>query len=256
MRQGLGRGTLNDVNSHEVPTLEERRIPLLKSIGLVAFCVGFLLSLNSRAQDTPRGFQGSSNPHIERYAYLLSAAKWPDPVIYVCWENPSQANESERSWVQQAVADSWQSVSALRFKGWGLCAAKVEGIRVRIEDSGPHVKALGRGLDGMGDGMVLNFTFNKWSPACNEDPAKRKLCIESIAVHEFGHAIGFAHEQNRPDAPGECALLAQGSDGDKLLTPYDPSSVMNYCNPLYNNNGKLSKLDAEAARELYGPPTK
>jgi len=108
----------------------------------------------------------------------------------------------------------------------------------------------------MNDGMVLNFTFQHWSPSCSGDPAQRKLCIVSIAVHEFGHSIGLAHEQNRPDAPGECAQLAQGPDGDKLMTPYDPTSVMNYCNPVYNNNGKLSDLDAKAVRELYGPPAK
>lgn len=224
----------------------------LRLNALLVLLMGLWSPYITGAQDTPRGFSGSSNPHIEKWAYILTAAKWPTTVIYICWENPSKADETERGWVQQAVAATWQSASALQFKGWGPCATKVEGIRVRIHDSGPHVKSLGRGLDGMADGMVLNFAFNNWSPACKTDQKQRKLCIESIAVHEFGHAIGFAHEQNRPDAPGECAVQAQGPDGDKLLTPYDLSSVMNYCNPLYNNDGKLSELDAKAVEELYG----
>jgi hypothetical protein len=81
---------------------------------------------------------------------------------------------------------------------------------------------------------------------------QRRDCIYSIAVHEFGHAIGYAHEQNRFDAPGECQLLRQGTDGDLLLTPYDPQSVMNYCNRLYNNNGQLSENDRRALAAVYG----
>jgi hypothetical protein len=45
----------------------------------------------------------------------------------------------------------------------------------------------------------------------------------------------------------------QGTDGDNtLLTPYDPHSVMNYCNQKYNNDGQLSDLDKQAVQQLYG----
>jgi hypothetical protein len=46
----------------------------------------------------------------------------------------------------------------------------------------------------------------------------------------------------------------QGTTGDVLLTPYDPSSVMNYCNSKYNNDGQLSELDIAGLRQLYGSP--
>ncbi|QDT03105.1 Astacin (Peptidase family M12A) [Rubripirellula lacrimiformis] len=185
-------------------------------------------------------------------AFPLRRAIWPSATIPVTWENPSPANAQERQWVQDAITRTWQAESGLKFTGWGQSQASSTGIRILIADDGPHVKALGRGLDGMRNGMVLNFTFGNWCPACGG--ANRRSSIESIAVHEFGHAISFAHEQNRSDAPLWCQRERQGSDGDWFITVYDPDSIMNYCNPLYNNNGDLSPLDIAGARALYGAP--
>jgi hypothetical protein len=167
----------------------------------------------------------------------------------VCWENPNEASAAQLDLVRNAVTGSWSKASALNFAGWQQCAEKNAGIRIRIDDSGPHTKGLGKNLDQIPDGMVLNLTFRNWSQSC---ASMADYCIKAIAVHEFGHAIGFAHEQNRHDAPGECQNLRQGTDGDLLLTKYDPSSVMNYCNKRYNNDGELSALDAAAVREVYG----
>lgn len=188
-------------------------------------------------------------------AYPLLLAKWPFNALSACWENPTAADAAERRWVQQAVERTWQKHSALKFLGWATCAPNNLGIRIFIEDSGPHTKGLGKFLSGKPKGMVLNFTFQTWSPSCHETESERRLCIESIAVHEFGHAIGFAHEQNRPDTPGECKEPPQGSNGDTTsITPWDPHSVMNYCNSEYNNNGELSAFDIKAVQYIYGLP--
>jgi hypothetical protein len=222
-------------------------------LGAAALAVVAITCAASRESPSRRDFAGSPNPHIRLFAYLLKDSVWlqKDRVIYVCWENVDPQPGSDADNVRAAVLDTWDKESALEFRGWGRCTPKSKGIRIRAEDSGPHVKALGRGLNGMPSGMVLNFTFASWSPDCRQ---MRDYCIRGIAVHEFGHAIGFAHEQNRPNAPGECRLLRQGSDGDVLLTPYDPDSVMNYCNEKYNNDGQLSSLDIGAVRAVYGAP--
>lgn len=68
---------------------------------------------------------------------------------------------------------------------------------------------------------------------------------------EFGHALGFAHEQNRGDTPSTCDQ-AQGSDGDRTVGAWDVSSVMNYCNPKWNNDGNLSAVDLIGVRQFYG----
>jgi hypothetical protein len=183
---------------------------------------------------------------------VLVGTIWSSRKIYACWENPEDASSSDLKLVQQAVTDTWQKSSGLTFSGWQKCAKVNRGIRIRIDDSGPHTKGLGSQLDGKPDGMVLNFTFQNWGTSCQQ---KRDYCMRAIAVHEFGHAIGFAHEQNRPDAPGECMAIAQGPNGDKLLTTYDPKSAMNYCNAKYNNDGELSELDVTAVQFLYGSPS-
>lgn len=176
---------------------------------------------------------------------------WPkNKAIDVCWENPTNQDEAGRKNVEKAVKETWESVegSDLVFKWLGACTSESRGIHILIDDQGPHVKSLGAELDGKANGMVLNFLFNNWSPSCI---TKKDFCSKVVAVHEFGHAIGFAHEQNRPDAPQECQNEAQGTDGDFHVTIYDPVSVMNYCNPNWNNNGILSKWDKYAVKEIY-----
>jgi hypothetical protein len=186
---------------------------------------------------------------IEQPAYVLANRVWDSTDIAVCWENPSDDNAEARGWVRDAVEGSWVAHSRLQFYGWGPCSDGQHGIRIVVEDDRPHVKSLGNGLDGLKDGMRLNFTFDHWNGhACKDD---REFCIRADAIHEFGHAIGFAHEQNRPDTPEWCNDV-QGTQGDAVIGPWDEGSVMNYCNDKWNNNGKLSHFDKIAVGLTYG----
>jgi len=188
--------------------------------------------------------------------YAASSSVWGVPWhVRVCWKEDGY--DAEKGWVRDQIAKTWERYTGVVFTNWNRCGLLGgDDVRIHINDERPH-SVLGTNATNFTPSMVLNFRFVNWtsqveiagSPQDCSD--YREECIRYVATHEFGHALGFAHEQNRPDTPASCTEPKDGL-GDQTLGQYDSDSVMNYCNNVWNNNGQLSTGDISGARTFYG----
>ncbi len=73
--------------------------------------------------------------------------------------------------------------------------------------------------------------------------------IRNTMLHEFGHVLGFRHEQIHPKSPSQCREEDQNY---RPITDYDIDSIMHYKSCGGTGFGdRLSPLDQDGAAQMY-----
>ena len=181
----------------------------------------------------------------------------------VCWENPSPGDDDAREWARRALKRSWERYARVIFVGWDECDGSDtppphtlgprrpgvgdENIKVLIASSGGGQNpAHGSWGDHQEEGVRLNLSCGK-------------SCVEHLAIHEFGHALGFYHGEERTDWPSTPQCPEQWS-GYGTSWPWwpipterrwgqpDVDSTMAYCSGTSIN---LSPIDIAGVQKAY-----
>jgi hypothetical protein len=187
-------------------------------------------------------------------------------LVPMCWHlllqfpSTSVANET-KAFVVQTIQDGWVSLLNLRLS-WVDCptsgSEKHVRVMLRIGDTSYNGTTLTAGMATLSTaaervnpppkdppGLLMGFPSN-W----NQDDQTRAN-FRSLILHEFGHILGFAHEQERSDGPPGVSCYTNKITNGIPIGPPDPTSIMgwSYCTTAL---GALSPQDVRAARSVYG----
>lgn len=195
--------------------------------------------------------QCESQSQVQQPALVFSGLNWQKEKVSVCWQNLSKEDEPFAEFVKEQVTKYWDSQIELDFVGWGRCGLfKGADIKIKVADERCW-SSIGITSVISPTSMVLNFSFKKFAPVCSESVESLYYCIGNSAVHEFGHALGLEHEQDRPDTPEACAESVERNEffrGNRAYGEWDEKSVMNYCSGASTPSCK----DIAAVKHLYG----
>ena len=206
------------------------------------------------------------------------------PSISLCFVGDALTSRPDR--VQQILdyIQEFEWVANIRFEYWGTCPNSVtQPDGTDFFDGNIRVIIPGVSVNGIGPIPGNECRYNggnddwgSWSNPPSDLPIHR-ACQYNLklgddpwndtpylnhTLHEFGHALGLAHEHERYDVSEACKDSVEGYGGDirdGLLTPFDKNSVMNYgpsqapsCGIIgnYAHTG-LSYYDRIALRILY-----
>jgi hypothetical protein len=182
------------------------------------------------------GFNGYATKNVIYYGYRSTSPYYPyaayTPNTIYAGRTYSDANENE-------LDATWRTASNL--------------VLIHGNDDYPTTFVQGRisvGIEDRGAGLTDYVYYNSGTPdaAAIIHLAKNNVGNGFSATHEFGHAIGFGHEEDRisfktkcPDGSGRLNLP------DNLDTATDRTTVMSHC-----GGSTLSLWDYIGAQQVYG----
>jgi Ricin-type beta-trefoil lectin domain/Astacin (Peptidase family M12A) len=232
----------------------------------IAFCFAHPVTVNGM------GAAPVVVPEGREFLPVLYANKgflWPNASrgridIPVCWENPNSAPGAtpvdRAAWRDQRrrSVEEWSRHTRINFLGWDgpepvnhptACKSGAPGLHVVIcslpKDSrcpqlpGSQAEPGGYSRDnGLNNGIRLNPQHNL-----------------GTTVHEFGHALGFYHEEERLDAPpvksGNCRKQNYPNNRPVKYGAYDKTGIMSYCEAA-SRAPWLSPNDIASVERIYG----
>ncbi|XP_051775791.1 uncharacterized protein LOC114665886 isoform X1 [Erpetoichthys calabaricus] len=190
-----------------------------------------ILQINNHIWKKRPGFmlEGDILKEVSRHALSAVFKKWPKTgkCVYVPYVLSTQYNEDQRKILYEAF-ENFARVTCIRFKKQEdetdfLFIAPVSGCYSYIGRSG-------------GSQLVsLDSTCIRLGPG--------------VAQHELMHALGFYHEQTRPDRDSYVKVLFDNIDavfadnfqireGNMQGIPYDYASIMHYSSKAFTKNGE------------------
>ncbi|MBJ6766198.1 VCBS repeat-containing protein [Myxococcaceae bacterium JPH2] len=194
---------------------------------------------------------------------VSSAGLWSQPgvqlwtageTIPVCWIAPGF--DDAKVIIRATIKSQWQRVTRIQFDGFQDCPTTGNQQFIRV--------LLNAATDTQGGGQATEGRAALQLPTGNRsvhiavppniEPGVGLGRLQYLAAHEFGHVLGFAHEQSRVDNSDieDINCNPPGSASGTLWSRYDNQSVMHQCNDGGNQSGRLSVLDVRSVQKLYG----